>query len=83
MRRRDICADSASGTERSHYLDATGMQRFNQIVQNAVGHILIKDPLVAERLQVQFQTLQLDAFLVGSVRKRQRAKVWLACFRTD
>ena len=52
-RRRDRGRYSAAGRERGDQRHAPRLEERHQVVQNAVGRMLVKDALVAELLQVE------------------------------
>ena len=54
-----------------------------KVVENPVGHIFVENSFVAEFLQVQLETLELNTLLVRNVSKHKRSEIGLACFRTD
>lgn len=54
-----------------------------EVVQNTIGDVFIENSLVAKLLQIQFQTLELDAQFAWYVAKDQRPKVGLTCFRAN
>ena len=55
----------------------------HEVVQNTISDIFVEDPLVAKLLQIQFQTLELDAQFAWYVAKDQRPKVGLSRFRAN
>ena len=57
------------------------MQRLDEIVEDHVGHVLVEDPPVAERDEVELQALQLYAEAVGDVGDPDRPEVGLAGLR--
>jgi len=52
----------------------------NEIVQDAIGNIFVKDTFIAKFLQVEFEALELYAFHIGNIAKGQCSKVRLARF---
>ncbi len=56
----------------------TGLGGGDQVVQHAVGHVLVEMPFVAERPDIQLQALQFHAFLVGDVIQDQGGEIRLA-----
>ena len=52
----------------------------DQVIENPVGHVLVKGALIAERPDVQLQGLEFDAQLVRDIFKVQGGKVRLAGF---
>src|SRR4051812_5496253 len=83
MRYGDTGADAAAGGEGGDELEAAGIQGGDEVVEDAVGDILVEDALVAEALEVHLQTFQLDALLLGRVGERERAEIGLARHRAD
>src|SRR5947209_4766641 len=57
--------------------------RGHQVVQYAVGHCLVKGPLVAIRPEVKLQRLQLHTFFCGNIRNPNRREVGLTSDGTD
>ena len=57
--------------------------RFDEVIQNPVGHSFVKCALVPIGRQVKFQGLALDAEAVGHVIDIDAAKIGLPCYRTD
>ncbi len=55
----------------------------NQVVKNTIGDMLVKDSLISERLQINFQALQFDAHPIGNVSQRKRSEIGLACLGTN
>ena len=76
-----ICGDATSGTELCCKLNPLGIEYGYEIIENGVGDVFIKDPIVAEALQIHLKTFQFDAFLGGDIVERQFSKIRLACFR--
>jgi len=50
----------------------------HNVVKDLVGDVLVKNPLVAIRKDVQFQRLQFNDCGVGHVLDADRSKVWLS-----
>lgn len=80
---RDVRADAAAGGEGGDELEATGLENGDEVVEDAVGDVLVEDALVAEALEVHLQALQLNALLFGRVRECERAEIGLAGFGAD
>jgi len=83
MRDGNPRGDAAAWREVGYQRHAAGLKNSHQIIQNAVGHVLIEDAFASKRLQVQFQTLELHAKLVRNVAKRERAEIGLARLRAQ
>jgi len=49
-----------------------------QVVEDPIGDGLVENSGVAERLEIQFVTLELEAELVGRIDHRDRAEIGLA-----
>ena len=81
--RRDRGADAAAGREGGHQRHAPRLDHGHQVVENAVGHVLVKNALVAELLQIELQAFQLDALAAGTIGERQRAEIGLARLGAD
>ena len=62
---------------------SAGLQHGDEVVENAVGDVLVENALVAKALQIHLQALQLDALLVGRVGERERAEIGLAGLGTN
>lgn len=54
-----------------------------EIVEDPVGHIFVENSFIAEFLQVQLETLELNTLLVRNVSKHKRSEIGLPGFRTD
>ena len=54
--------------------------RGDQVVEDAVGDVLVEVAFLAERPHVELQALQFDALLVGDVVEDQRREIRLAGF---
>lgn len=80
---RDARRDAAARAKIGYELQRAWRQHRDQIIQDAVRYVFVEDPLVAEALQVELQTFQLDTFFVGRISDAERAEVRLARFRTN
>ena len=69
--------------ERRDEREPTGREGGDHVIDDAVGHVLVEDPFVAERLQVQFEAFELDADAIGHVAEREGAEIGLAGLGTD
>jgi hypothetical protein len=67
----DRGCDSPAGGERGDEIHPSGFQNRHEILQNPVRHVLVEDALVAELLEIDLQTLQLDALRLRDVAKRK------------
>lgn len=80
--------DDDVGENTSTYVESGGepqvsrLQRSDQIVDDAVGHCLVKSLVIAIGPDVELEAFQLDAFPVGNVIQHQGRKIGLAGFRT-
>src|SRR5262245_17851535 len=61
MGRGDHRVDAAADPEITHHGHAARPDRGHQVVEDAVGDVLVEVSLVAERPEVELQRLQLDA----------------------
>ena len=77
MLRPDRRADAAARRHLAEHLKRFRCEQCNQIIQDAVGQVLVEDPDIAKREQIILQRSHLDAFLVGHVRNRQLAEMTL------
>src|SRR6185503_3902306 len=59
--------DVAADVEVAFDLDAQRIAGRDKVFENDVDDVLVKDLYVAKRVDVELQTLQLDAALVGNV----------------
>src|SRR5262245_59077017 len=75
---RDGRGDPAPRSERPGHAAVPRRTGAHEIVEDPVGGRLVVDPLVAERLQVHLERLELHARPVGGVGERNGAKVRLA-----
>ncbi len=71
---KDATAHKKSGGETHE----TRLGRFNQIIQYAIGHVLMKMSFIAERPDIQFETFEFDAVLLGHIIQQQRGEIRLA-----
>ena len=60
-----------------------GFRLYNcdEVVHDAIGHRFVKDPFIAESLQVHFQALQFHADLVGNVGENDFSVIGLTGLR--
>jgi len=59
----------------AHPFGATGG---HQVVQDLIGDVLVKNPLVAEGLEIELEALEFDAERTGNVSNHHRAEIRLA-----
>jgi hypothetical protein len=59
---------SADGKFRRHFAPAGSQQR-DQVIQNHIGYVLVKDPLIAESPEVKFERFGFEDLLIGLVLK--------------
>lgn len=52
------------------------------VVENAIGDVLVENALVTKALQIDLETLQLDAFLISHVGNSQGCEIGLTGLRT-
>src|SRR5687768_12433618 len=64
-------------------LNAQRITRGDEVFENDVDHVLVKDLHVAERVYVELQTLQLDTAFVGNVLQPDGREVRKIRERTD
>src|SRR4029079_3051894 len=83
MHDRYARADPAPRREAGDEPEAARSEGGDEIVENAVGHVLVEDAFVAKALQVELQALELDALSVWGVGDRQRAEIGLARHGAD
>ena len=56
---------------------------FGKVVEDAIGHRLVKRSLIAVRPDIEFQAFQFDAFAVRHVIQIQGREIRLTGFRTQ
>ena len=79
----DYGGQSAARGKFSSQSNATRLDFEHEIVQNAVGHIFIKNTLVTKILKIQFQAFKFDAFFIGHIAESHDPEIGLAGFWTD
>src|SRR4051812_17807578 len=77
------CLDISAHVEVAFYLNAQRITRGDEVLENDVDDVLVKDLHVAEGIYVELQTLQLDAAFVGNVLQPDRSEVRKIRERTD
>lgn len=55
----------------------------DEIVENAIGDILIEDAFVAEFLEIEFEAFELNAQTIGDVAEDECAEIGLTGFGAD
>src|SRR6266851_4709557 len=81
--RSDRRGDATADVPHRGYAQAFWLQAADQVVENAVRNIFVKDAFVAEAPQVQLQALQLEDLRSWDVRDGERCEVGLAGHRAD
>lgn len=76
----DIGENAAAHIELGSQAHEARLCGLDQIIENAVGDVLVKMPLVAKSPDVQLQAFKLDAGFVGDVVEIKRGEIWLAGF---
>ena len=86
----DRRGNTASRRKRCRQFHLTRSERTDQVVQYPVRNVLVKNALIPKLLQIQLQTLQLDAKFIRNVLKGERSEIGLSRlgthrrkFRTD
>lgn len=74
----DVGEDAAADVELGGEAHESRLGRGDQVVEDAVGDVLVEVAFLAERPHVELQALQLDALLVGDVVEDQRGEIRLA-----
>ncbi len=80
---RHVRVDAAANVEDSGQAHEARLGRFNQFVENLVGHGFVEAAFIAEAPDVHFERLQFHARFFGDVLKIQRAEIRLTGFRTE
>lgn len=78
----DIAVQTAARRPATFDARAPRLYDREEVVHDSVGDRFVENAFVAERLQIHFQTLQLDANFVGHVAENDRAVVGLVRFGT-
>ncbi len=73
----NVGEDAAAHVELGGEPHEAGLGRLDQIVEDAVGDVLVEVTFLAETPHVELQALQFDAGLVGNVVKDQRGEIRL------
>ena len=77
-RRTDRCGDTAPDLEEAGHADPAWARGQNEIVEDPVGHRLVKNALVPPAPQIQFERLELHQGLCGLVLDDDGGEVGLA-----
>jgi len=72
------CEDPAAHVEPGGQAHETRLGGGDQVIQDAVGDILVEMALIAERPDVQLQAFQFDALFIRDVIQYQRGEIRLA-----
>ncbi len=83
MLNRDVGTNATPGREGCNKLHVTRLCDGDEVVQNAIGDILVKNPLVAKSLEVELQALEFHAYLVWRIDQRNRAEIGLPGLGAD
>src|SRR6185437_13802289 len=75
--------DVAADVEVAFNLDAQRIAGGDEVFENDVDDVFVEDLYVAKRVDVELQTLQLDAALVGNVFYADGGEVWKIRERAD
>ena len=59
---------------------ASWFRNCNKIVKDSIGDLFVKNPFISELLQIQLQTLQFNANLIGNVLESEQTKIGLSRF---
>ena len=79
----DLRMKSSAGSKVGGYAQKAWFQNARKIVENLIRQPFVKDALVAVRLEIELQALELDAELVRDIFERDRAVVRLTRLRTE
>ncbi len=79
----DVGADATTRGPLGNQRGAYWPRYLDEIIQDAVGHLFVEDPLIAIALQVQLQRLQFHTDFVRCVGEHQRAVIRLASLGAD
>ena len=79
----DVGEDAAAHVEAGGEAHEPGLGGADEVVEDAVGDVLVEVAFVAEAPDVEFEALQFDAAAVGDVVKRQRGEVRLPGLGTE
>lgn len=70
--------DSAAWAECGDDFHSFGREDRDEVVEDAIGDVLVEDALVAELLEIHFQAFEFDAAVGGRVAEGKDAEVGLA-----
>ncbi len=71
----DATSEATASAPFGHDLQPSGGHHCGEIISNLIGHSLIEDAFVAERLAVQLEALELDTCRTGLESERDRSEV--------
>jgi len=71
--------DATSYVESALHAHEVGVAGTNQIIQNAIGHSLMKCALVAKRPGIKLERFQFDAKAIRDILQEYRGEVRLPC----
>jgi len=74
----DGLGHASAGVECCFDLHRAWPERFDQVVQNGVGNVFVKNPFVTKALQIEFQTFEFHTLFGRLIADCQRAEVGLA-----
>jgi hypothetical protein len=80
---RDRRRDPPSGTPATLHGGAARLDDLKEIVEDTIGHVFVKDPLIPESLKIKLQTLEFDTLLVRHIPKYQNPEIRLTGLRAD
>jgi hypothetical protein len=80
---RDHGGDSPSWAPTAFQLRSPRGHDREKIIEDSIGHVLVKNTLVAKPLQIKLETLELNTLLVRDISKGESSEIWLTRFRTD
>ena len=83
MPRCDHRVDAAADVEVGHHLDEVRLERRDEVVEDPVGHRLVKDALVPIGPQVEFEALQLNTAVFRYIPDPDGGEVGLAGHGAD
>lgn len=79
----DAGSDASAGSEVSGDLHPFRLGDLDQIVQDQIGDVFIKCPVIPVLLEIQLQRFQLETMFIRDIGNVQRSKIGLACFGAD
>lgn len=79
----DVAVEPAAWRPATFYGCTSRLYDRNKVVHDSIGDGFVKDPFIAEPLQVHFEAFQLDAKLVWNVGKDDLPVIGLSRFGAD